>query len=58
MKKRFNVAGWDGCSAYAQARNALVGLQAIFKDDISVNVHNCELGLPVLLFDVCPDDLT
>jgi len=52
MKKRFNVAGWDGCSAYAQARNALVGLQAIFKDDISVNVHNCELGLPVLLFDV------
>lgn len=38
--KQFNVAGWEGCSAYTQARSALQGLQAIFKDKISVNVHH------------------
>lgn len=40
--KRFNVAGWPNCSAYTQARTALQGLQAIFKEKIAVTVHECE----------------
>jgi hypothetical protein len=38
--KKLSVAGWPGCSAYKQASSALQGLQAIFKDKISVNVHH------------------
>jgi hypothetical protein len=40
--KKLSVAGWPDCSAYKQARSALQGLQAIFKDRISVEVHECK----------------
>jgi hypothetical protein len=40
--KKLSVAGWPGCSAYKQASSALQGLQAIFKDKISVEVHECK----------------
>jgi hypothetical protein len=38
MKYHLHVSGYSTCSAYVQAKKALLGLTAIYPDDFSVTV--------------------
>lgn len=40
--RKFNVAGFQTCSAYQQAKNALLGLSVIFPHKVAVNVQEYE----------------
>lgn len=39
---KFTVAGWSRCGAFAQAKNAMVGLSVLFPSRITVNVNEHE----------------
>lgn len=37
--KRFNVAGWTACGAFAQAKAVTSGLSALFPSKLQVTIH-------------------
>jgi hypothetical protein len=61
-KKNLKVAGYSSCGAFQQAKNALVGLKAIYPHDYEVSVNErkssvCSFFLSSFCF-LCPVDPT
>jgi thioredoxin/glutathione reductase (selenoprotein) len=47
-KKNLHISGWTGCGAFQQAKQALLGMKAIYPQEFAVDVQECKSTSPYL----------